>query len=57
MNERTCKMVERVTMYGGAVALSSYALSIDGEAALAMALGVIGVGAGIGTYVAKRTEK
>jgi hypothetical protein len=43
-------MIERVTMYGGAVALSGYALSIDGEAALAMALGVIGVGAGLGHY-------
>ena len=56
MNERTCSMIERVTMYGGAVALSGYALSIDGEAALAMALGVIGVGAGVGKYIATRSK-
>ena len=49
-------MVERITMYGGAVALSMYVLSVDGEAALVMALGVIGAGAGIGHYVAKKVK-
>jgi len=56
MNDRTCAMVEKISLYGGAVGLSIYVMSIDGEAALAMALGVIGVGAGIGQYVAKRQK-
>lgn len=57
MTPRECAMIEKISLYLGAVGLSGYVLSVDGQAAFAMALAVIGAGAGLGQLIGARMAK